>query len=110
MHMTRPTSTWKNFERRVAAALGGQRIPASGNGAIKGDVRHDLLLIECKYGAQVPKKLHDWMAEAVRDAATETKNRGADTPLVPMLVVGQPRAEALVIVRLKDFEAVEGEC
>jgi len=46
---------WKVLERKVAKMLGGQRIAASGNGAIKGDVQHPIYFIECKWGKQIPK-------------------------------------------------------
>ncbi|RLF46589.1 MAG: hypothetical protein DRN17_00065 [Thermoplasmata archaeon] len=48
-------AAWKALERKVAAVLGGQRIAASGNGAIKGDVQHPIYHIECKWGKQIPK-------------------------------------------------------
>jgi len=35
-------AAWKALERKVAKMLGGQRIAASGNGAIKGDVQHPI--------------------------------------------------------------------
>jgi len=61
-----PNKTWKDLERKVAKMLGGQRIAASGNGGIKGDVQHDTYFIECKWGKQIPKtvlKWHEWMKE-----------------------------------------------
>lgn len=102
--MTRPTTTWKNFERRVATLLGGQRIPASGNGDIKGDVLHPHFLIECKYGKQVPSTLTGWMDEAVRDRDTEKAFTGIEKP--PLLVVQRPRGDAYAIMRLDDFAAL----
>lgn len=104
--MTRPTSTWKAIERKVAEVLGGQRIPASGNGAIKGDVRHDRYLVEVKYGKQVPLRIGKWYKEAVKDALTEAVNRGDPAALVPLLVVQRPREDPLVIMRLSDFVAL----
>jgi len=50
-----PNKTWKVLERKVAKMLGGQRIAASGTGAIKGDVQHPIYFIECKWGKQIPK-------------------------------------------------------
>jgi len=53
-------AAWKALERKVAAVLGGQRIAASGNGAIKGDVQHPIYHIECKWGKQIPKIVLKW--------------------------------------------------
>jgi len=55
-----PNKTWKDLERKVAKMLGGQRIAASGTGAIKGDVQHDTYFIECKWGKQIPKTVLKW--------------------------------------------------
>jgi len=45
-------SNWKNFERRVAAKLGGQRIPITGRECL--DIDHPYLDIECKYRKSLP--------------------------------------------------------
>jgi len=55
-----PNKSWKSIERKVATALGGQRIAASGNGTIKGDVQHPVYFIECKWGKQIPKTVLKW--------------------------------------------------
>lgn len=47
-----PTKTWKSIERKVADKLGGKRIPCSGNGAIEGDVLHDIFHVEVKHRAR----------------------------------------------------------
>lgn len=101
--MTPPTTTWKGIERDIARVLRGQRIPSSGNGALKGDVHHAHFLIESKYGKQVPKTLSDWYAEASRDAATEKTNRRNGLDLLPILVTKRPRDESLVTLSLEDF-------
>ena len=46
--------TWKNSERKMAEALGGQRIPVTGR--IRGsapDIEHDTFAIEHKYGQKI---------------------------------------------------------
>ena len=53
-------AAWKALERKVAKMLGGQRIAASGTGAIKGDVQHPIYHIECKWGKQIPKTVLKW--------------------------------------------------
>ena len=45
-------SNWKNFERRVAAKLGGKRIPITGRECL--DIDHPFLDIECKYRKSIP--------------------------------------------------------
>ena len=45
-------SNWKNFERRVAAKLGGKRIPITGRQCL--DIDHPILDIECKYRKNLP--------------------------------------------------------
>ena len=45
-------SNWKNFERRVAAKLGGKRIPITGRECL--DIDHPFLDIECKYRKSLP--------------------------------------------------------
>ena len=45
-------SNWKNFERRVAAKVGGKRIPITGRKCL--DIDHPILDIECKYRKKIP--------------------------------------------------------
>lgn len=49
--MPKPTSTWKDVERRVAKRIGGKRVPLSGenNGFASGDVDHPRLFVEVKH-------------------------------------------------------------
>jgi hypothetical protein len=99
-----PTSTWKGIERAVAELLEGRRVPASGNGAIKGDVIQLRLLpgliAEVKHGRQVlkagPKKLTAWLQEAERDSVTA----GATGPVLVMHPDGQNIRDSLAILRL----------
>ena len=69
-------SNWKNFERRVAAKLGGKRIPITGRKGL--DIDHPTLDIECKYRKQLPAWL---FKNAWRQA-----NEGAG---IPVIAVGE---------------------
>lgn len=99
-----PTSTWKSIERKVAEFLLGRRVPASGNGAIKGDVIQLRLvpgaIAEVKHGRQVleagPKKLSEWLQEAERDARTA----GALGAVLVLHPEGDAIGESLVVLRL----------
>ena len=69
-------SNWKNFERRVAAKLGGKRIPITGRKGL--DIAHPTLVIECKYRNQLPAWL---FKNAWRQA-----NEGTG---IPVIAVGE---------------------
>jgi len=98
------TSTWKNIERAIAAALDGKRVPCSGNSAIKGDIIQMRLLpgvlCEAKHGRQVlkagPKQLSEWLQEAERDARTA----GALGPVLVLHPEGDAIADSIVVMRL----------
>ena len=61
--------SWKKLEQKIAKKLGGKRIPVSGvSRDFKGDVLTDKLLIDCKYGKQIPKKLIDWWKKVKEEA------------------------------------------
>ena len=59
-------------ENRMAALLGGRRVPASGALGTPGDVRTEVLLIECKYTEQRTLKIAlDDIEKIARQAADE---------------------------------------
>ncbi len=60
----------KRHELRVADELGGQRVPQSGAGAAKGDVLHEVLLVEAKTtdNASLSVK-RAWLAKIAAEAA-----------------------------------------
>ncbi len=62
--------TWKATERRIAAAIGGTRVPVSGRGrGDQPDIEHDRLSVEVKHRKQLPGWLHDAMDQARAAAA-----------------------------------------
>ena len=65
-------SNWKNFERRVAAKVGGKRIPITGRKCL--DIDHPTLDIECKYRKSLPA----WLFKD----AWEQANTGSGIPVI----------------------------
>jgi hypothetical protein len=57
---------WKRTERKIAAQLGGRRVPVTGRARGDApDVAHDWLAIEVKHKARLPDWLHDAMARGL---------------------------------------------
>lgn len=75
---------WKNSERKMAEALGGQRIPVTGR--IRGsapDIEHDTFAIEHKYGQKIlSSRLKTALDQAEASADTLEKNEKKRIPLV----------------------------
>ena len=95
---------WKAFERRVAKAVGGERIPVADRRTPL-DIEHPFLGIECKYRNKISKFLKDAMWQAVS---------GSGEDKVPVVVLGEKHGrEMLVLMRLEDlldiFEAAVEE-
>ena len=89
---------WKACERKVAALLGGRRIPVSGRGrGDNPDIDHKLLSIEVKSRKTIPA----WLEDAMRQAEASAKDRRL--PVVVLHEDRTPYAESLVLLRLSDF-------
>ncbi len=98
-----PDRAWKQTERRIAAMLGGERVPVSGRGRGDApDVAHDLFSIECKHRRTLP----GWLLEAVAQA--EAACVGGKVPLVVLHRAGDRHADALAVLRLRDVTALVG--
>jgi hypothetical protein len=94
---------WKQAERRIAAILGGRRIPVSGRGlGDNPDIEHQSLSVEVKARASFPA----WLEDALRQAECSARNGK-----IPAVVLHQDRGkypDALVLLRLSEFaELVE---
>lgn len=98
-----PDKSWKKAERRVAVKLGGKRIPVTGerNGA---DVLTPLLAIQVKHGRNRPAFLRDWI-----DGICTTAQACERTGLVVWQSKHERTDDALVLMRLSDFEALHGD-
>ena len=94
---------WKQFERRVAAKLGGRRLPCDGSrdGA---DVDAGPFQYQCKLGRAMPSYLSKWLA-GIRSTAARSGSTG--------LVVWKPKhgrdADAVVILSLADWQDWHGD-
>ena len=85
---------WKKNERRIAAVLGGERVPVSGRGDGP-DVAHAWLSIECKHRASIPAWLKDALQQA-RKAA-----RDGQLPVAVLHEAG--KHDSIVAMKLSDF-------
>ena len=94
--------SWKAFERRLAERVGGKRIPITGerDGA---DVVADSFVYQAKLRRGLPSYLREWLR-----GITEAGERSGTTGVV---VWKEPRArddDAVVVLRLKDWQALHG--
>ncbi len=89
---------WKSAERKIAAILGGRRVPVSGRGLGDGpDIDHPLLSVEVKSRSGFPA----WLQDSLRQA--ELSARDGKTPAVVLHPDGKRYADALVVLRLSEF-------
>ena len=95
---------WKACERKVAALLGGKRVPVSGRGrGHSPDIEHDRLSIEVKSRKRRPA----WIEEAMKQAEACAQDR--QLPLVVLHQDGQRYKEALIVMRLKNVLSASEE-
>jgi len=88
---------WKGCERKVAALLGGKRVPVSGRGrGHSPDIHHERLSIEVKSRKKLPAGIED----AIKQAEACAQDR--QLPLVVLHQDGQRYQEALIVMRLKN--------
>ena len=95
-------TTWKNYERLVAADLGGRRIPVTGIDRDGADVVTDMFAIQVKLRKSIPAWLGQWLSGI---CATATDGR------IGVLVLRKPRQDtkdALVVVRYADWVSLHG--
>ncbi len=93
-----PNQTWKAIERRVAAMLGGVRVPITGRARGSApDIQHELYSLEVKHRKSLPGWLYDAMSQA------KASIRGEQIPVVVLHQHRQEIGEAYVVLRLKDF-------
>lgn len=95
--------TWKAAERRVAADLGGRRIPVTGIDRDGADVVTDMFHCQIKLRKALPAWLWTWLAGIRSDAKPHGK--------VGILVLKKPRqadADGLVVLSYSDFVDLHG--
>jgi hypothetical protein len=92
-------SLWKSIERKVAALLGGQRVPVTGRQrGSEPDIAHPLFSIEVKHREKLPEWLFDAMSQAVA-----SKKSDDQLPIVVLHSKGQRITESFVVCRLGEF-------
>lgn len=96
-------STWKGFERRCAARLGGKRIPVTGVDRHGADVEHAIFSYQCKLRRGMPSYLREWLTGIVGTA--KVNNR---IGVVIWKEPGKRDDEAVVVLRLKDWQDLHG--
>jgi truncated hemoglobin YjbI len=90
-------TTWKSVERRIAALLGGVRVPVSGRQrGDSPDIAHDVFSIEVKHRETWPDWLHDAMNQA------EESQKDGQIPLVILHQKSQKFDQSYAIMRLCD--------
>lgn len=94
---------WKRFETRVAQRLGGRRIPVTGIDRADRDCETPLLWVQCKFRKSLPPWLWEWVSDICAGARTVDKSG-----VLVLGIPGQDTSEALVVMRLVDFEALHG--
>lgn len=95
--------TWKSYERRIAADLGGRRIPVTGIDRAGADVECAMFNVQCKLRKTIPDWLFSWLGGIVATAQAQNK--------IGILILKQPRmrdTEAVVILRYQDWLDIVG--
>src|SRR5688572_16205898 len=95
--------TWKNAERRVAADLGGLRIPVTGIDRHGADVVTPMFHVQVKLRKALPGWLWTWLAGIRSDAGPKGK--------VGILLLKKPRqrdCDGLVVLSYADFCDLHG--
>ena len=90
---------WKQTERKIAAILGGRRVPITGRqrGDVP-DIAHDWLSPEVKHRQKLPAWIHDAMNQAVSAAKSD------QLPIVVLHEKGKSHTSDLVVIQLGDFQ------
>ncbi len=92
---------WKRVERQIAAMLGGRRVPVTGR--TRGDapdIEHPAYSVEVKSRNTIPQ----WLLEALQQATASARDNR-----VPVVIIhrnGARYSDALVVVRLSDFQRI----
>ena len=94
--------TWKAFERRIAADLGGKRIPVTGVDRDGADVETPHFNIQAKLRRALPTWLWTWL-----NGIRSTTPAGKFGVLV-LKLPGQKDTDGLVVMTYGDFVAIHG--
>ena len=94
---------WKAFERRIAQRVGGKRIPITGERDGADVVGGGPFVYQAKLRKGVPSYLKSWLRGIV-----EAGERSGSTGVVVWKQPGARDDDALVLLRLKDWQAWHG--
>lgn len=97
------TTTWKSAERAIAARLNGRRTSNAGLGTAAPDVLTETYAVEVKHRAALP----GWLLDAMRQARANAP--AGKVPLVALHEAGSRYDDALVVLRLADFQELWGD-
>jgi len=89
---------WKQLERQVAKILESKRVLRKGDQVADVVGRH--WCAECKYRASM--SVYKWWRQATDNIKVHAKEEKRD--LAPVLVVREKGKEALVVIRLRDWQ------
>ena len=90
---------WKACERKVAALLGGTRVPVFGRGRDRApDIHHERFSIEVKSRRKLPA----WLEDAVRHAEAASAKDG-QLPVAVLYQDGRKYRDSFVVCRLGAF-------
>ena len=95
--------SWKAYERRLAKALGGQRIPVTGIGRADRDVEAGMFYYQAKLRKAIPKCIRAWS-----DGICATAKRDNKIGILIMKEPGLHDANALVVLRYQDWLDLHG--
>ena len=96
---------WKRVERKIAAFIGGKRVPITGR--TRGDapdIEHELLVPEVKYRKRLPDWLHDAMDQAEKAEAATSPIATAKIPCVILVEHGMSIKDGYAVIRLQDVK------
>jgi hypothetical protein len=96
--------SWKAYERRLAADVGGRRIPVTGLDRGDRDVEGGLFFYQAKLRRSLPRWIFDWISGICATAATQDR--------IGVLVLRVPKMrddDALVVLRWKDWRDLHGK-
>ena len=96
--------SWKRFERAVAKAVGGRRIPVTGLDRAGADVDGGPFLFQVKLGRRLPSYLRGWL-----DGIASSAERVNKTGIVVWRAPHDRVDDSLVIMKLRDWTAWHGD-
>ena len=101
--LTHMDKSWKAFERRIAARVGGKRIPVTGERDGADVVVDGVFCYQAKLRRGVPSYLRDWLR-----GITAAGERSGTTGVVIWKQPGARDDDAVVVLRMRDWCDLHG--